>query len=63
MKSKLTIDKYDTKRWKLRNGERHREDNPVVVRNGYKYWWLNNIYYTEQQYKYETRSITTSKTF
>jgi hypothetical protein len=58
MKSKLTIDKYGTKKWKLPNGLLHREDGPAIeLCNDSKYWYLNGVPYTEQQYKIETRSI------
>ena len=81
MKSKLTIDEYGTKEWKLPsgklhredgpavecidglkswwiNGKRHREDGPAIEwANGYKEWYLNGREYTEQEYKYEMRSV------
>ena len=42
MKSKLEINKYGTKRWKLPGGDLHREDGPAVEWiNGHKEWWLN----------------------
>ena len=103
MKSKLTIDEYGTKEWKLPsgdlhredgpaceyvngsrhwyingelhredgpavehidgyrgwyiNGELHREDGPAVEHiDGYRGWYINGKEYTEQEYKYKTRS-------
>ena len=57
MDSKLTIDKLGNKFWKLPSGKRHREDDPAVEwGNGDKFWHLNGIKYTEQEYKIETRS-------
>jgi hypothetical protein len=80
MKSKLTIDKYGTKKWKLPNGLLHREDGPACEWNdsdykafyingelhredgpaveyhpGDKVWYLNDIQYTEKEYKNEIR--------
>jgi len=45
------------KEWYL-NGLLHREDGPAIV-NGddYKWWYLNGREYTEQEYKYEMRSV------
>ena len=57
MKSKLTIDQYGTKRWRLPNGNLHREDGPAVEHiDGYRGWYINGKEYTEQEYKYKTRS-------
>jgi hypothetical protein len=42
MKSKLTIDEYGTKEWKLPSGKLHREDGPAVeCIDGLKSWWIN----------------------
>jgi len=58
MESKLTIDKYGTKEWRLPSGELHRENGPAVEwSNGDTSWWINGVSYTEQEYKYETRSV------
>ena len=58
MESELTIDEYGTKYWTLPNGDFHREDGPAIeLGNDSKYWYLNGVPYTEQQYKIETRSI------
>ena len=39
------------------NGDRHREDGPAVEwGDGDKVWYLNDIWHTEQEYKYEMRS-------
>jgi hypothetical protein len=57
MKSKLTIDKNGTKEWKLPSGDFHKEDGPALeYKDGAKFWYLNDIPYTEQEYKYKTRS-------
>ena len=41
MKSKLEINKYGIKLWKLPGGDYHRKDGPAVeTSNGNKYWWL-----------------------
>ena len=56
MKSKLTIDKYGNKFWRLYNSYYHREDGPAIeFGNGNKYWYLNGIEYTEQEHKYKMR--------
>ena len=62
MDSKLTIDKLGNKIWKLPSGRYHREDGPAID-NGddYKWWYLNNVEYTEQEYKRKTRSRKLSK--
>ena len=42
-KSKMEIDIFDNKKWKLPNGDLYREDGPAVeYRNGNKFWYLNN---------------------
>jgi hypothetical protein len=42
MKSKLTIDEYGTKEWKLPSGKLHREDGPAYEGiDGLKSWWIN----------------------
>jgi len=57
MKSKLTINKFGDKEWVLPNSSLHREDGPAVERSdGYRAWYMNNVNYTERQYKYEMRS-------
>ena len=39
------------------NGELHREDGPAVEHiDGYRGWYINGKEYTEQEYKYKTRS-------
>jgi hypothetical protein len=44
------------KSWYL-NGELHREDGPAVEHiDGYRGWYINGKEYTEQEYKYKTRS-------
>jgi hypothetical protein len=58
MKSKLTVYDNGDKVWKLPNGNLHREDGPAIeFLSGFKIWWINGIQYTEQDYKYKTRSI------
>ena len=45
-----------TKVW-YTNGKRHRENGPAVeYANGIKKWFLYGVSYTEQEYKYKTRS-------
>jgi len=54
---------HGRKEWYV-NGQRHREDGPAVeCINGddYKWWYLNNVEYTEQEYKRKTRSRKLSK--
>ena len=47
----------DYKGWYL-NGKRHREDGPAIeYYNGGKEWWINDIQYTEKEYKKKMRSI------
>jgi len=58
MKSKLTVYDNGDKVWKLPSGDLHREDGPAIeFLSGFKIWWINGIQYTEQDYKYKTRSI------
>jgi hypothetical protein len=48
MDSKLTIDKYGAKIWKLPNGKRHREDGPACeYSDGSKGWYLNDELHRE----------------
>ena len=62
MESKLEIDKNGTKRWKLPNGDFHREDGPAIeYSNGAKSWYLNDIKYSEQEYKHQIRLIKLDK--
>ena len=40
------------------NGKLHREDGPAIEWiNGIKYWYLNDINYTEDQYQHEIAKI------
>jgi len=58
MQSKLTIDEYGTKRWRLPNYKYHREDGPAIEHiSGTKSFYLNGISYTKEQYKLNTRAI------
>jgi hypothetical protein len=51
------IEYFDGDKFWYINGELHREDGPAVVYpNGFKCWYLSGIEYTEQEYKYKTRS-------
>jgi hypothetical protein len=44
------------KQWYL-NGKLHRENGPAIeYGNGIKKWYINGVSYTEQEYKYKTRS-------
>jgi hypothetical protein len=55
MKSKLTIDKYGTKEWKLPSGERHRENGPAYEGiDGLKSWWINGELHREDGPAIET---------
>jgi hypothetical protein len=48
MKSKLTIDKYGAKIWKLPSGKRHREDGPACeYSDGSKGWYINDELHRE----------------
>ena len=46
---KLTIDEYGDKRWRLKNGQLHRENGPAIERadDGDKEWYLNGKYHRE----------------
>jgi hypothetical protein len=42
MKSKMSIDEYGRRNWKLPNGKTHREDGPALEwYDGDKSWYLN----------------------
>jgi hypothetical protein len=45
-----------TKEWFI-NGLRHREDGPAVEYNGGKWWCLNDIEYTEEEFNQELIKI------
>jgi hypothetical protein len=48
MKSKLSIDTRGSKRWKLPNGNLHREDGPAIeYGSGDKEWWVNGKLHRE----------------
>jgi hypothetical protein len=48
MKSKLSIDTRGSKRWKLPNGNLHREDGPAIeYSNGDKSWYINGLRHRE----------------
>jgi len=48
MKSTLVENKYDTKTWRLPNGDYHREDGPAVEwSGGDKYWYINGKFHRE----------------
>ena len=50
-----------SKMWYI-NGVCHREDGPAIeYGDDYKRWFLNGKEYTEQEYKYKTRSIKLNK--
>jgi len=56
MKSEMTVDKDGIKEWKLK-GFRHREDGPAIegdvngIWAGYKSWWLDGRYLSEQEWQ------------
>ena len=54
MKSELQLYKNGDRIWKLPNGDFHREDGPAIDFIN-KLWFLNNIEYTEEEYKYKMR--------
>jgi hypothetical protein len=57
MKSKLTTYKNGYKVWKLPSGDFHKEDGPAIEYiGGDKLWYINDVQYTEQEYKIEMRS-------
>jgi hypothetical protein len=59
MKSKLTIDKYGTKKWKLPSGKLHREDGPAYEGiDGLKSWWINGELHREDGAAVELRKGT-----
>ena len=52
--SKIEIDKFGTKMWRLPNGHLHREDGPAIEyknsykhQNGSKHWYLNGKLHRE----------------
>ena len=52
------IDKDNYIVW-YKNGKMHREDGPAwEYANGSKAWWLNDVRYTEQDWKIAMRKIT-----
>ena len=51
------IDKYNDKHW-FKNGLYHREDGPAIeCADGSKIWYLNDKFYSEQDYKITIRNI------
>jgi len=52
----LKIDSNGTKRWYL-NNQLHRTDGPAIeYYNGYKYWFLNNISLSQEEYLQRIRN-------
>jgi hypothetical protein len=48
MRSKLTINHYGTKIWRLPSGELHRENGPALeYLGGSIEWWLNGLRHRE----------------
>jgi hypothetical protein len=47
MKPILTIGNDETERWKLPNGDYHREDGPALVCSMYKAWYIDNRLHRE----------------
>jgi hypothetical protein len=48
MESKLTIDGFGTKWWKLPNGDFHKEDKPAIETvSGNKTWCVNGLRHRE----------------
>jgi hypothetical protein len=47
---------YGDKEWYI-NGKLHRKNGPAIeYSDGSKSWFINGIQYSEQEYKYKTRS-------
>ncbi len=44
------------KEWFI-NGRLHREDGPAIIMNGNKYYYLNDIEYTERKWKEEVAKL------
>ena len=57
MKNGLTVNEVGTKCWYL-NDKLHRTDGPAIEHsNGNKYWYLNGINISEEQYLKTNRNI------
>ena len=55
------IVEYGGDKYWYRNGKCHREDGPAVeYANGTKFWYLNDIEYTESEYKAEIAKRSTT---
>ena len=55
------IDKDNDKAW-YQNGKRHREDGPArEYADGNKFWWLNDVKYSEQEWIIALRKIKLEK--
>jgi len=51
MKNGLEIGSCGNKRW-CQNGQLHRTDGPAIERaNGHKEWYIDNIQYTEEEFR------------
>ena len=54
---KVTVEYGTTKWYDFESGKLHREDGPACeYANGSKYWYLNDVHLTEQQWKDQTQS-------
>lgn len=38
-----------TKQW-FKHGKRHREDGPALIKSVHKYWFINDVGHTEQEF-------------
>ena len=48
---RVTIDNYGDTRWYNEDGDLHREEGPAYIGSkGTKYWYLNNVQYTEAEF-------------
>ena len=53
---KVTVDNGGTIRWHNERGQLHREDGPAVeLANGYKAWYLNGQFLTEEEFNKRTQ--------
>ena len=51
-------------KWWFKHGDLHREDGPAYERKyGYKEYWLEDIYYTEEEYWEKIKELKKCKLF
>lgn len=62
LKNGRYVDTYGDVHW-YKNGELHKEDGPAVVHmNGDKEWWLDDVFYSEQEFTHEIAKRKLNKT-